>query len=127
MRGPHRALIGKSIGDLSVGETAGMRVTLDHADTFTEVDARSGFVPAHITGGVTGLGKDHPSIFLAVAVNGAIEAVTEPWKAPIGGREGSWSAIVPETAFRIGENTVEVFLITEAGGKVRLSRAAPSG
>ena len=62
-----------------------------------------------------------------MAINGAIEAVTEPWKAPIGGREGSWSAIVPETAFRIGENTVEVFLITEAGGKVRLSRAAPSG
>ena len=127
VRGPHRALIGKSIGELSVGETAGVRVTLDHADTFTEVDARSGFVPAHITGGVTEFGKDHPSISLAVAVNGAIEAVTEPWKPPIGGREGSWSAIVPETAFRIGENTVEVFLIAEAGGKVRLSRAAPSG
>ena len=55
VRGPHRALIGKSIGELSVGETAGVRVTLDHADTFTGVDARSGFVPAHITGGVTGI------------------------------------------------------------------------
>lgn len=127
VRGPHRALIGRTIGELPAGEAAGVEVTLDHADAFTEVDAGSGFVPAHITGGVTGAGKDHPPISLAVAVNGTIEAVTEPWKVPIWGREGSWSAIVPETAFRIGENTVEVFLVTETGGEVRLSRAMASG
>ena len=126
-RGPHRALIGRTSSELPAGEAVGVEVTLDHADTFTEVDAGSGFVPAHITGGVTGVGTDHPPVSLAVAVNGTIEAVTEPWKVPIGGQEGSWSAIVPETAFRIGKNTVEVFLITETAGKVRLSRAVASG
>ena len=130
VRGPHRALIGRRTTELEVGKTvgvevtAGVEVTLDHSDRFRDVEPASGFVPVHVTGQVTGLGEGHPPVALAVAVNGTIEAVTEPWKVPIRGQEGRWSAMVPETAFRTGENAVEVVVITQAAGEVRLARAA---
>ena len=83
-------------------------------------------MPVHVTGQVTGLGEGHPPVALAVTVNGTVEAVTEPWKVPIRGQEGRWSAMVPETAFRTGENAVEVVVITQTAGEVRLARAVPS-
>ena len=101
-------------------------MTLDRADLFTDVDLESGFIPVHITGQVTATRQEDPPIALAVAVNGTIQAVTEPWKVPVRGREGSWSAIVPETAFRNGENTVEVFVLTGAGEEPRVARTAPA-
>ena len=123
VRGSHRALIGRTTTELAVGEAAGVEVTLDHAERFRDVEPASGFVPVHVTGQVTGLGEGHPPVVLAVAVNGTVEAVTEPWKVPIRGQEGRWSAMVPETAFRTGENAVEVVVITGAAGEVRLARA----
>ena len=126
MRGPHRALVGRATEEV-VGEdgTAEVEVILDRPELFANVDPASGFIPAHVTGQVMARSEDHPPIALAIAVNGTIEAVTEPWKVPIRGREGFWSAIVPETAFRTGANTVEVFVITKVGSEVRPARPAP--
>ena len=86
------------------------------------VDLGSDFIPAHITGQVTpALLNDQP-ISLAVAVNGTIQAVTQPWSVPINGRHGSWSAVVPESSFQTGRNTVEVFVVSDVAGQATLAR-----
>ena len=60
---------------------------------------------------------------LAVALNGTIQAVTQPWNLPLNGRQGSWAAVVPETAFQAGPNTVEVFVVSDVAGQTSLARA----
>ena len=120
--GPHSALIGKPSDEVgSTGKTS-VHVMIDRPDSFTAVDLESDFIPAHITGQVTpALLNDQP-ISLAVAVNGTIQAVTQPWRVPIHGRSGSWTAVVPESSFQTGRNTVEVLVVTEAAGHVTVAR-----
>ena len=125
-RGPHGALVGRAVSEVPDAQASGIEVTVDRAARFSSVDPDSGLVPARVTGQVASPGSDPSSVALAVAVNGTIQAVTEPWKVPIGGREGLWSAMVPETAFRPGRNAVEVFTISEAGAEARLMRTRGS-
>ena len=121
-RGPHQALIGKKIDEVAGSETTDLELTVDQAEMFAGIDPESDFIPAHITGQVLGVTADHGRLALAVAVNGTVEAVVEPWKVRVRGRDGAWSAVVPEAAFRPGKNTVEVLVITEAGGETRIAR-----
>ena len=122
--GPHRDLVGRPVGEPDDGGMASVEVTVERLDSFTDVDLASSFIPAHITGHAVSRSGYPSSIVLAVAVNGVIEAVTQPWKVPVRGRNGFWSVMVPERAFRLGENTVEVFIVTEIGTEVRLARPA---
>ena len=123
-RGPHRELIGKKIEEVVAAEPTEVALTVDQAGMFADIDPGSGFIPAHITGQVSGVKGEHGRVALAVAVNGTVEAVVEPWKVPVRGREGIWSAVVPETSFHPGENTVEVMVITGAGAETRIARPA---
>ena len=121
--GPHSTLIGKWTDELgSVGEAL-VRIMIDRPDSFTDVDLQSDFIPAHVTGQVTPPILEGQPLSLAVAVNGTIQAVTQPWNVPINGRHGSWSAVVPESSFQTGRNTVEVFVVFDTAGQATLARA----
>ena len=121
--GPHPALLGKHLDEVaSVGETS-VQITIDRPESFTNVDLQSDFIPTHITGHVTPSTLGNRPVSLAVAVNGTIQAVTQPWSVPIQGRHGIWSAVVPETAFQTGQNTVEVFVVSDTAGGPALARA----
>lgn len=122
--GPHSSLVGQSVDEVgSVGDIP-VQITFDRPETFTNVDLESDFIPAYITGQVSPpTSPDGQPVWLAVAVNGRIQAVTRPWREPISGRQGEWSAVVPETAFRAGHNTVEVLMVVDAAGQLSLARA----
>ena len=63
---------------------------------------------------------------LAVAINGTIQAVTQPW-VPLAEKDrGRWSALVPEAAFQHGHNDVEVFEVQRNEQDYRLLRPAGS-
>lgn len=120
---PHPHLLGKRLEEFaSIGETQ-VQLELDRPDRFAAVDLQSDFVPAYVTGSVSPPLRSGQSVSLAVAVNGTIQAVTQPWSVPIQGRHGSWSAVVPEAAFQPGQNTVEVFVVSEVAGQTSLARA----
>ena len=122
-RGPWGALVGTEV-EVGVMEAhAHVQVGLDEPCALADVDPASGFVPVHITGQVTGRRKDEAPTVLAIAINGRIEAVTQTWKAQVYGREGHWSAIVPEGALRKGRNTLEVLVVTRVGTRTRLAPA----
>jgi len=120
--GPHPALIGKRLDEVASVEETPVQITIDRPESFTSVDLQSDFIPAHITGHVTPPILRNRPISLAVAVNGTIQAVTQPWSVPIQGRQGVWSAVVPEIAFQAGQNTVQVFVVADAAGEPALAR-----
>lgn len=120
--GPHPALIGKRLDEVASVEETPVQITIDRPESFTNVDLQSDFIPAYITGQVTPPTLHNRPISLAVAVNGTIQAVVQPWSVPIQGKQGVWSAVVPEIAFQAGQNTVQVFVVADAAGEPALAR-----
>ena len=122
-RGRYAALVGQRVEELLDESPTAIEVALDRPEAFLDVDPASDFMPVLMTGEVRSGEEDIRA--LAIAVNGTIATVTEPWKVAIGGREGRWSAVVPERVLRPGRNAVETFAVIEAAGQVRIARTAP--
>ncbi len=121
--GPSPHLLGKRLEEFdSIGET-NVQIKIDRPDRFTAVDLQSDFLPAYITGSIAPPLRSGRPFSLAVAVNGTIQAVTQPWSIPVQGRHGSWSAVVPESAFQAGRNTIEVFVVSDSAGQATLAHA----
>ncbi len=116
------SLIGRSLSDFDHREDHTISIKCDSPDLFAAVDLESAFIPAHITGRIRSQEDAKTTRTLAVAVNGTIQAVTRPWQFPVKGESGSWSAIVPEKAFRSGKNDVETFVISQLEDQITLLR-----
>jgi hypothetical protein len=121
--GPHKELVGRRVSDVGVAQEGNQTVELDWPSAFENVVPEAAFVPAHITGHVLSRGDAGP-FNLAVAVNSVIRAVTRTYRK---GRVTKFTAMVPDTAFRPGKNEVEVFVVSEEAGKLRLHRTIQSG
>ena len=102
--GPHPELIGQP------ASAAGQKLDVDLAgpEDYQNVDPESGLVPVHIVGSVRGPDR-HPRD-IAVAVNGTIRAVGNTFTLAVGDAGELVSVMVPESAFKKGRNTVEVYL-----------------
>jgi arylsulfatase A-like enzyme len=115
--GPHNELIGQ-LAPRNLDGDPRFAVSLDDVPLFAAVHPDSGFVPAQITGAVTQNNGSKP-LPLAISINGRISAVTWTYSA----REMTrFSAMVPESSFQAGQNTVEVFVISDVNGEPRLTR-----
>ncbi len=121
--GSHHQLVGKRLEEFGNIREINVQITIDRPDRFTAVDLQADFVPAYITGSIAPPRRSGQPLSLAVAVNGTIQAVTQPWSIPIQGRHGSWSAVVPESVFQTGQNTIEVFVISGDAEQATLARA----
>ena len=124
--GQYPDLIGKPIKAFVVGQDRHSTIWIDQPEHFAHVDLNATFIPAYITGQFhAGATEGTPAPTLAVAINGTIQAVSQPW-VPLAEKDrGRWSALVPEEAFQQGHNDVEVFEIQRNGRKHLLLR--PSG
>ena len=120
--GKPRSLIGRPPSDFEHREDHTISIKYDSPDLFAAVDLESTFLPAHITGRIRSQEYAKTPHALAIAVNGTIQAVTRPWYFPVKGESGSWSAIVPEKAFRSGKNDVETFVISQMEDQITLLR-----
>ena len=116
--GPHNKLVGWRVSDVSVVQAGNHTVELDSPTAFENLDPEAAFVPAHITGRVFSR-EDTGPLNLAVAMNSVIRAMTRTYRE---GRVTKFTAMIPDTAFRPGKNDVEVFLVSEAAGQLRLHR-----
>ena len=120
--GESRSLTGRPLSDFDHREDHTISIKYDSPDLFAAVDLESAFIPAHITGRIRSQEDAKTTHTLAVAVNGTIQAVTRPWQFPVKGESGSWSAIVPEKAFRSGKNDVETFVVSQMEDQITLLR-----
>ena len=119
--GPNQGLLGRSIAAIPVGTAPGPGIDLDDSSLLNNVDLTSGFVPSYIEGALHA--KNGPQLELAVAVNGRIAAVTRTF-AQYGQRR--FSAFVPETALRQGDNTVGIYAVRHAPAGLELDELRSS-
>jgi len=94
-----------------------LRVVIKEAGLYRDVDTTSDVIPVRIGG--TLLGSASGDEVLAVAVNGVVGAVTRSYEDD---DAVAFLAMVPPELFHDGENAIEVFEVTEAGGLLRLDR-----
>jgi hypothetical protein len=121
--GPHPELIGQPLGSLAVDAASDLSATIDGEPLLQKVARASPFVPAHITGQISGEGADRP-LDLAVALNGRIAAVTQTVQIGGGAR---FAAMVPESAFLEGANSVEILAVRPSAAGLRLERLRGGG
>ena len=117
--GPHGALVGRTAAELAADAAEGVAARIDQRALFLNVDPRSGFVPAYLTGHLQ-LAPSAP-LELAVGVNGVIRATFRSYRSEDG--EEDFAVMVPENAFVPGPNHVELYLVrSEGAGAARLTR-----
>jgi sulfatase-like protein len=114
--GPHRELVGRQVTAPVRGR---VMATIDGAGAFRSVDLRSGFVPALVTGRISGPGTPG-SREIAVTVNGRIVATAPTFELAESSVE-NFSALVPETSFRDGANQVQILWIRGSSAAPRLT------
>jgi hypothetical protein len=119
--GPNPDLIGKTVASLapkSLGSLRG-RVNAEIAGLLAKVDTKSSFLPANVTGRISGSGA-RPGIPLALALNGKVVAVG--WSAMLkGDKHVYFTFLAPPTAFVDGSNRAEVFAVGGSGSLQRIS------
>jgi hypothetical protein len=118
--GPHPSLLGRHVGELSLGEPTGIEVRLPQAEHYRDVDPSGPFVPAQIFGRLRRDRASEGDLTLALAVNGVVRAVTRAFDER---GDERFVALVPEESFVAGPNTVDVFLVEDGSGGAPTLRA----
>lgn len=117
--GAYRGLVGKRVEGMNAEAAVdGPTIELDDVEDFSSVDLGSRFIPARVTGKVSGAGAREVND-VAVAVNGRIAGVAPAY---LGDGEMLFSVMVDEQDFRAGPNDVDVFSIASLNGEARLER-----
>jgi hypothetical protein len=117
--GPRPELLGRTVDGLALTTAAGGPAFRSYGETTYDPD--SPVAPVRVTGRIEGApaGED-----VAIAVNGRIVAVTRSFEL---GGDVLVSAVVPESAFRPGQNAVRVYIVEGAGEDATLRELAPAG
>lgn len=113
--GPYGDLVGGAPEPL--GEPTTTRAELDDADAYDHVDLDGEWLPALLTGRLSGLTGPDP-VHLAVAVNGEVVATAKSFEHT--GDGARFVAMLPAAAFRDGANDVALYLIAEREGTPEL-------
>lgn len=115
--GPYAVLIGQETTAFDVKQS-GVNVRIDQAELLTRVDKSSGILPGMLRGRLDNLDEGAAAPDLAIAVNGVIHATTRATPAPPEGM--LFEALIPETAFQEGDNTVTVYRVEQGESAPRL-------
>jgi arylsulfatase A-like enzyme len=112
------ALVGRPVESLRV--IAGEELTEVHdLWTYLRFDPAADAVPMDVSGRLLKRPAGNAPVYIAVAVNGVVEAITQTWKT----RPTEWVATPPLDVWRRGRNAVDVFLVEESAGQPVLRRA----
>jgi hypothetical protein len=120
IKSPHVEYLGKTVAEIAqAARDSRLAAEIEQIDFFADVDLSSGTLPALLRGEVKGVSGDQPR-HLAIALNGTVAAVTRT--APWSGKPGYFAVMLPEHAFRSGQNRLEMFAIDSIDGARKLSR-----
>jgi hypothetical protein len=108
--GPNHELVGRDVSELRVADAGAERAEVDQEGELRAVNLAGGYVPARLTGRVSGTDGEAPRD-LAVSLNGRIVAVARSF---VFEGEERVSVLVPESELRSGANDVELYWVTRA-------------
>jgi len=116
---PASILHGKLPANLQVIDDDSLRVELNNTGFFEDIDLLDDFLPAHANGRLQWPGHDDAG--LAFVLNGKVANVSKAYAD-----KGTWkfSAMLPESGFRNGKNTIEIFGLIDKGNGFELVRGA---
>ena len=114
----HADLLGRRAASISVDDEPALGVKLEHPEWYQDMDPSADPLPAQLSGSVSGAGER--TLWLAIAFNGRIVAVTRTWSSA----EPRFAAMIPPDAFR-EHNEIEVLVVDGSGIERILYR--PSG
>ena len=117
--GPHPELLGRSIADLEIADAPATEIKLRRFGTRYS-DDRDELVPCYFEGKVVSPRSIPEPIRMVVAINGIIQGTTRTYE--FDGLRDQWAAMVPEQAFRVGENDVQFYTISGTAPDLRLTR-----
>lgn len=107
--GPMPELIGQSLRNLK--QSSQPRVEIEALRYGTEVaDAPKAEWPCYFSGTILSPSSADKPVVLAIAINGTIHAVTRADQQF--GSGARWSAMVPEWAFHVGHNDVQIYSVS---------------
>jgi len=113
--GPHPQLVGRKVAGLSVRPSPKVAVRIDGRSYYAAIDPSTDFLPAHVSGSVTG--ARGAQLDLAIAVNGTIASVT---RTHLDQGQTRFATFVPEESLQPGSNAVDVFAVRGSGGSLSL-------
>jgi hypothetical protein len=122
--GPHSELIGQAVDSYSVADTPPVEIELIRSGSFYSRD-RHVLVPCFVEGKARAPAGTKTPVELAVAVNGTIWATTRTYL--LNGYRDRWAAMVPERAYREGENDVRYYAISSVGSNLCLVPCRTTG
>ena len=115
--GPHPELIGQDVKDLDVVGRSDLQLEIDNTRGLWG-ESRD-LVPCYFNGRVHGKPDTKLPVELAIAVNGTIRATTRTYlDSKV---RDVWSAMVPESSLREGENEIQFLVVTADDGKLTLA------
>jgi hypothetical protein len=115
-KGPFHELANRSIGDLTIGDSAGLAIASGDFMAFESVDKASGFIPALFSEHIENAGGK--KLAVAIALNGKIVTTTNTseWQ----GQKNYFSVLLPSDAFVDGRNLGKAYQILGSEGKPTL-------
>jgi hypothetical protein len=106
-----RELVGRPVASMRVSTGGGATAEVDSASQFADVDPDGSVLPIGVSGRLRGIADDAR---LAIALNGRIAALTEPYEDR---GEVVFAALVPPSALRPGDNGVAVYALRRDGAE----------
>jgi len=103
-------LIGRRVEELDVAEASPYRVELVNAPRYANLELDRTLLPCYIGGRVIPEPQTRLPLELAVAVNRTVRAATRTFM--VESLKDTWAAMVPQEAFRAGNNEIEVFVVS---------------
>jgi len=123
--GTYPELFGRKVEEVGWREQETVTIELNGESLFRGHDVGATDSPAFISGTLATARSDEDCCELAVAVNGTLYATTRAFgSAP---DDLQFTALVPDRAFRSGDNRVEVFRVRRGGPEPVLERLGSSG
>jgi len=112
--GPYPDLCGRPVRELKMLEAIPWTVRIEDVEAFADVDLGAPVLPAFVRGSVFVRGGSGSTHNLAVALNGVVAATMTTHTA--GKKRQNFTVMLPPSAFRPGENVVEVFSVIRRRG-----------
>ena len=120
--GPQPKLVGRTVEEFDLLPQSEVTVTIENRAALDPSNyATSVLLPCLLRGRVEAPSEQAGAVELAFAVNGTIRGVTRTYQ--LSGHEDVWFVMLPEDAFRADKFDLQVFVIADEGGAVRLSPA----
>ncbi len=110
-------IVGRRVSELRVTESD-LTADLRYPWMYERFDPQAPDVPFEVSGQLHGRPADSPPVYVAIAINGVVQAVTRTWTS----QRDIWLGTPPLDAWQPGRNEISLFVVDESADGPSLAR-----